>query len=545
MKRARPAAIFAPLLVSGLFSACATAELSETPPTFEEFEASTYREPWEGGVYIINGDTPVVDHKALREIYDQLYGGQGLIVHRAGGLDARWNETDKRNLTYCVSDAFGSRKQAIMDALRRATDQGWETFADVNFVHVTAEDASCTADNPRVLFDVRPVSGQPYLARAFFPNQPRSTRNVLVDSTAFDTIWPLENIMGHELGHALGFRHEHTRPEAGTCFEDSNWRPLTEYDSASVMHYPQCNGSANDLSFTELDAQGAAALYGPPGGEPPPPDPEPATHEEHFTGTLDGGEWRAFDAITVEPGSRFEAILDGSGDPDLYVRFGEAPTKAQYDCRPYLDTADELCAVDVPADATVAHVALHGFTPATFDLTLKWSGEDPGPGDPPDGPPELVINEILADPGAALDANRDGVPSSVDDEMVEVVNIGGTAIDLGGATISDSVAVRVVLPAITLEPGQALVVFGGGSPAPIAGVRIATGRLYLNNDADAVVIRDPGGSELASATYGAEAGFDEAIVRRTELDPDAVFIRHTELNGQRTTPGVRANGEPF
>ncbi len=99
--------------------------------------------------------------------------------------------------------------------------------------------------------------------------------------------------------------------------------------------------------------------------------------------------------------------------------------------------------------------------------------------------------------------------------------------------------------AITLEPGQALVVFGGGNPAPIAGVRIATGRLYLNNDADAVVIRDRGGSELASATYGAEAGFDEAIVRRTELDPDAVFVRHTEVNGQRTTPGLRANGEPF
>ena len=67
----------------------------------------------------------------------------------------------------------------------------------------------------------------------------------------------------HELGHTLGFRHEHTRPEAGVCFEDNNWRPLTPYDSDSIMHYPQCNGTSSDLGFSPLDAQGVAALTAP------------------------------------------------------------------------------------------------------------------------------------------------------------------------------------------------------------------------------------------------------------------------------------------
>ena len=47
-----------------------------------------------------------------------------------------------------------------------------------------------------------------YIARAFFPSTPKRSRNVLVD----DSIWTLgswtpANIMGHELGHTLGFRH--------------------------------------------------------------------------------------------------------------------------------------------------------------------------------------------------------------------------------------------------------------------------------------------------------------------------------------------------
>ena len=86
---------------------------------------------------------------------------------------------------------------------------------------------------------------------------------MLVNSYALQTSgWAPGNILGHELGHSLGFRHEHTRPEAGTCFEDNNWRPLTPYDSVSIMHYPQCNGGSPDLTFSAYDGQGVRAVYG-------------------------------------------------------------------------------------------------------------------------------------------------------------------------------------------------------------------------------------------------------------------------------------------
>src|SRR5262249_5118708 len=129
-----------PLLAAGALSACAQEKLSSPPRSFDEFEATTYHEPWAGGLYIIDGDTPVVEKKRLRERWEARFsGGRALTVHHPAGLDAKWNETQKRNLTYCIDDAFGAHKAEVIAAMAEATDGGWETFADVNFVYVPAQ----------------------------------------------------------------------------------------------------------------------------------------------------------------------------------------------------------------------------------------------------------------------------------------------------------------------------------------------------------------------------------------------------------------------
>lgn len=243
--------------------------------TFEEFEQSTFREPFEGGKYIVSGDISIPDRQQLREFFKSQIRGQpaeavpgALIVHQVGGQDAIWSSTQKKRLTYCVSTAFGARYQRVVSDMQAATD-AWEAAADVDFIHASAEDANCTAGNLNVVFDIRPinVNGQ-YLARAFFPKDQRPERNVLIDESAFelhpDGKLQLVGILRHELGHTLGWRHEHTRPESGACFEDNNWRPLTDYDDLSVMHYPQCNGGGDwSLTLTHMDENGAACVYGP------------------------------------------------------------------------------------------------------------------------------------------------------------------------------------------------------------------------------------------------------------------------------------------
>ena len=243
--------------------------------TFEEFEHSTFREPFEGGKYIVSGDIAIPDRGQLQEFFESQIKRQpaeavpgALIVHRVRGQDAIWSSTQKMRLTYCVSTSFGARHQRVISGMQAATG-AWEAAADVDFIHASSEDANCGARNSNVVFDIRPVNvnGQ-YLARAFFPKDQRPERNVLIDESAFeldpDGKLELVGILRHELGHTLGWRHEHTRPESGACFEDNDWRPLTDYDDLSVMHYPQCNGGGDwSLTLTHKDENGAACVYGP------------------------------------------------------------------------------------------------------------------------------------------------------------------------------------------------------------------------------------------------------------------------------------------
>lgn len=258
----------AALLTASLAAAAGAPAVAATEsdiPSFSEFQSQTYRDADQQ--YIVNGDEPVQTTGDLKSFYDKLVApestlSEGLVVNTVGGVDDKWSATQVRNLTYCVSTKFGSRYTDVVNAMTSGAGL-WEAASAADFIHVPSQDASCNTRNKTVLFSVEPVSTTQYIARAFFPSTPKRSRNVLIDDSIWTSgSWTPTNILGHELGHTLGFRHEHTRPESGTCFEDNNWRPLTPYDSASIMHYPQCNGSSDDLSMTASDRQGVAALYG-------------------------------------------------------------------------------------------------------------------------------------------------------------------------------------------------------------------------------------------------------------------------------------------
>ncbi|KYF65808.1 hypothetical protein BE15_37920 [Sorangium cellulosum] len=92
-----------------------------------------------------------------------------------------------------------------------------------------------------------------------------------------------------------------------------------------------------------------------------------------FSGSLAAGTAASHGPLAVVPGTRFELGMTGSGDPDLYLRFGAAPTAALYDCRPYKDGAAETCSLTVPAGQTQAFIAVNGYTTSTYQLNASYT----------------------------------------------------------------------------------------------------------------------------------------------------------------------------
>ncbi|MFY9618253.1 MAG: M57 family metalloprotease [Pyrinomonadaceae bacterium] len=174
-------------------------------------------------------------------------------------------------LSYCVlKNTFSNTNyQMVRENMAQAT-AGWEAICGVRFQYRADLDESPTTTPAGVLFVVREIDAQgQFIASAFFPNGPKNRRRVLIDPSyyreglTFDRV----GVLRHELGHVLGFRHEHIRSGApAACPDESTAETFdfTPYDPNSVMHY-FCGGVGKpELAITELDRTGAQKLYGPP-----------------------------------------------------------------------------------------------------------------------------------------------------------------------------------------------------------------------------------------------------------------------------------------
>jgi hypothetical protein len=125
----------------------------------------------------------------------------------------------------------------------------------------------------------------------------------------------------------------------------------------------------------------------------------------------------------------------------------------------------------------------------------------------------ISFTEIMADPpsGLAGDLNRDGVRDPQEDEFVEIHNSGPEPVCMSGWTLGDAVREdRHVFPLGTvLEPGETLVVFGGGIPTgEFAGAKVqwSSSGLSLSNQGDVVTLRDARGSIAVAFSWGDEGG---------------------------------------
>ena len=124
------------------------------------------------------------------------------------------------------------------------------------------------------------------------------------------------------------------------------------------------------MEMTARDKQGAALVYGLPIGTPLPPG---NSVSDTRSGSVSAMQMVQFGAVQVVAGSVFRASLTGTGDADLYVRWGAAPSTAAYTCRPFTGTTNETCELTVPAGVTQAFVAVRGYAAqSTYTLMRTW-----------------------------------------------------------------------------------------------------------------------------------------------------------------------------
>jgi hypothetical protein len=88
------------------------------------------------------------------------------------------------------------------------------------------------------------------------------------------------------------------------------------------------------------------------------------------------GNWSSTYSIVIPSGStKLTVAISGStGDADLYVRKGSAPTTSSYTCRPYLTGDNETCTISSPTAGATYYIrvrAYQTYSGVTLSTTIQ------------------------------------------------------------------------------------------------------------------------------------------------------------------------------
>lgn len=281
-----------PMAAAALFAAVALSVAHAGPAADRAEVEKAYREAWARpddeaaiarleaalprfeGYFVVEGDILMTGAQLRRYALEKSMGqqlaapgGGELIVNTASGVPTYWMRS-QRALRYAVeksSFADEARYLTVVENMARAASD-WEracSSCGLTLAHAPEHDGA--PSHGLVTFIVRGVdAGGSFIAAAFFPNDAPARRYLNVDPSYFSTSFDRTGVFRHELGHVLGYRHEHIRDVSGCYSEGPNWLPLTRYDPRSVMHYV-CGGAGSpSLRLTRTDKRGHRALYSAP-----------------------------------------------------------------------------------------------------------------------------------------------------------------------------------------------------------------------------------------------------------------------------------------
>jgi hypothetical protein len=213
------------------------------------------------GYYVVDGDMRMTEGEIRQMVKDRAKALKGenpwpdtakageMIVNTKGGVVTCYRKIKDRKLTFAVdkssfaaapdADAYAKIRKEVAAAAKDWVDACPEcqfSFTEVNKPAPVEGDA---------FFIVRYIGPQGSLiAQAFFPGDDVSLRYLDIAKGYYTSSYDKVGVLRHELGHALGYRHEQNRPETPVqCNfvpEDNDWATIgnVSYTPKSVMHYP-------------------------------------------------------------------------------------------------------------------------------------------------------------------------------------------------------------------------------------------------------------------------------------------------------------------
>ena len=231
--------------------------------------------------------------------------------------------------------------------------------------------------------------------------------------------------------------------------------------------------AATDLGLSADDVVTAFAAVGiTPCETPPPPPPPEATELANgvaVTGLAGASGSKQYYKLDVASGATNLSfnMSGGTGDADMYVKFGQAPTSSSYDCRPYKAGNAESCPID-PAQTGTYWVMVSGYSSYTgVSLVGAYDGGDEIPNqDPTAGFTASFANGNGSFTSTSTDSDGDVVAwswsfgdgttasgASVNHQYAQSGNytVTLTVTDNDGATASTSEEFAVEVPEVALE----------------------------------------------------------------------------------------------
>lgn len=148
------------------------------------------------------------------------------------------------------------------------------------------------------------------------------------------------------------------------------WTPSSNFQQAAQGVVD----AATDLGYDTADVEAAfAAVDVPVDGNGGGGSDDVLDNGETVTISANGGEWVRYQ-LEIPAGASDLSIqtTGGTGDGDLYTRYGAEPTRSEWDCRPYNWGNEERCTASTPTSGThyIGVYAYQAFS--NVELSVSW-----------------------------------------------------------------------------------------------------------------------------------------------------------------------------